>query len=152
MIALRFEDDAFLTVLDNYENNEDKPWYDKLHDDEIPPFEIETFEFDFNNIEYVNEVTGLYKNKTILNDFENDEPVFTVKYILAAKCNDVGFVVGGNNMEIVTHNGILSEEDIEKANKKWWEYWKDYWKLRGSKDAYEKDFACEVCIPVEHKN
>ena len=28
---------------------------------------------------------------------------------------------------------------IKKANEKWWEYWNDYWKLRNSKDAYEKD-------------
>ena len=39
-------------------------------------------------------------------------------------------------------------EDIEKAYQDWWKYWEDYWRLRKTKDAYEKDFACEVTIPI----
>jgi len=151
LIALRFTDNAFLMVLDNLETNEEKKWYEKLHDDEIQPYDIETYEFTFNDAKYVNEMFELYKNKNTLKQFKDDEEVFLVKYILACKCYNVGFVIGGNNLEVVSHNGTFNEEEIKEANIKWWEYWKDYWRLRKSKDAYEKDYACELTIPVKDK-
>ena len=45
-------------------------------------------------------------------------------------------------------NGEFTEEEIETALKKWWDYWRTYWKLRGTKDAYPKDYVCEISIPV----
>ena len=37
----------------------------------------------------------------------------------------------------------------ETAYKKWWDYWKTYWKLRRTKDAYPEDYVCEISIPVD---
>ena len=45
--------------------------------------------------------------------------------------------------------GKYTEEEIELLSRKWWEYWKNYWRLRGTRDALPKDFACEVTIPVD---
>ena len=45
-----------------------------------------------------------------------------------------------------------TEEEIEPLSRKWWEYWKDYWCLRGTRDASPKDFACEVTIPVNKED
>lgn len=36
---------------------------------------------------------------------------------------------------------------IETAYGKWWEYWRSYWKRRGTTDVYPKDYVCEVSIP-----
>ena len=47
--------------------------------------------------------------------------------------------------------GKYTEEEIETAYKKWCDYWKIYWKLRGTKDAYPKDYVCEITIPVNGK-
>ena len=78
-----------------------------------------------------------------------DESLFSeAKHLIAGKCGDVGFVAGGEKMEIVGYHGIYTAEQIEEGNKRWWAYWEDYWRLRGTKDAYEKDYACEVTIPV----
>lgn len=147
-IALRFFDNPFLLVLDNLSEDNDKKWYDKLRDDEIEPFSIESYEFDFNNTEQVNNVIESYRNKKEIKGIV-DEYIASYKYIVAAKCNEVAFVAGGNDLKILSHSGLLKVEEIEKANQKWWEYWQDYWRLRESKDAYEKDFACEVTIPVK---
>ena len=146
-IALRFLDNPFAMFLDNFEKDDEKKWFDKLYDDEINPFDLEGFEFKFNDGKYVNEVFEEYKNKHTIKELI-DEDIISCKYILAAKCYDVAFVVGGNELEVVSHHGNLSKEDIKEANEKWWDYWNDYWKLRNSKDAYEKDPACELTIPV----
>ena len=42
---------------------------------------------------------------------------------------------------------IVSEEEHDDI-----EYWKVYWRLRGTHDAFPKDFACEVTIPVDKEN
>lgn len=146
-IALRFNNNSFAMFLDNFEKEDEKKWFDKLYDDEINPFDLEGFEFKFNDGKYVNEIFEAYKNKHTIKELI-DEDIVSCKYILAAKCYDVAFVVGGNKLEILTHQGILSEDDIKKANEKWWKYWEDYWHLRNTKDAYEKDPACELTIPV----
>ena len=62
--------------------------------------------------------------------------------------HEVGFVVGGDEMEVIGQKGIYTEDDIETGAAKWCTYWKSYWKLRGTKEAYPKDYACEVTIPV----
>ena len=148
VIALRFIDNSFALFLDNYDDDKEKNWYDKLHDDEIESFSLDGFEFKFNDARFVNEVIDAYKNKTTIKDLI-DESIVSTKYILAAKCGEVAFVAGGNTLEILNHQGILSEEEIHKAFKDWWNYWQDYWKKRNTLEAYEKDFACEASIPVK---
>ena len=44
-----------------------------------------------------------------------------------------------------------TEEEIEPLSRKWWEYWKYYWRVRGTRDALPKDYACEVTIPVDRE-
>ena len=146
-IALRFNNNSFAMFLDNFENDDEKKWFDKLYDDEIRPFDLEAYEFSFNDAKFVNEIFESYKNKHTIKELI-DEDIISTKYILAAKCYDVAFVVGGNELEVLTHQGTLSSNDIKEGNEKWWDYWNDYWKLRNSKDAYEKDPACELTIPV----
>ena len=52
-----------------------------------------------------------------------------------AQCQKLGLIknIGLSNCSI---------EQIKQANRKWWEYWKDYWRVRNTKEAYEKDYAC----------
>lgn len=150
-IALRFYGNSFAAFLDNLDGEEEKKWYDKLHDDEIEPFSLEGFAFEFNNAQYVNEVFESYANKTEIKALP-DSDIVTPQYILAAQCHEVAFVVGGDELEIVSHAGVFAEEDIEKAHKRWWEYWEDYWRKGKTKDAYEKDWACEMTIPADIKS
>lgn len=148
VIALRFYEGSFAMFLDNFEINNRKKWYDRLADDEIEPFELDGYELVFNDAKFVNELFETYKNKNIIKDI-SDDMIVSCKYILAGKCKEVGFVVGGNKMEVVSHHGVYSEEEVNRLIKKWWEYWEDYWRKRNTKDAYQKDFVCELTIPVD---
>jgi hypothetical protein len=38
----------------------------------------------------------------------------------------------------VGRNGPIEEEKIESLSEKWWEYLKNYWRMRGTKDAFKR--------------
>jgi hypothetical protein len=151
-IAIRFIGNVFAVFLDNLSEEEGKPWYERLYDDEIPPFECNGYELKFDHPEYAQEVYDEYRNQTPITPYDGMNTLTGANHLIAAKCGDVGVIAGGDRMEVVTHNGLLSEEEIVTLSKKWWEYWKDYWRLRKTQNAYQKDWACEVTIPVSQNN
>ena len=150
-IAVRFFDNVFIVFLDDLTGNEEKPWYKRLYDDEIPAFECDGYELKFDSLTYAKEVLGSYKNRTPATPFDSENTLAGAKHLIAAKCGDVGFVAGGDLIKIVTRNASITEEEVEPLARKWWDYWKEYWRLRGTKDALPKDWACEVTIPVDLK-
>ena len=151
-IAIRFIGNVFAVFLDNLSEEEGKPWYERLYDDEISPFECNGYELKFDHPEYAQEVYDEYRNQTPITTYDGMNTLTGANHLIAAKCGDVGVIAGGDRMEVVTHNGLLSEEEIVTLSKKWWEYWKDYWRLRKTQNAYQKDWACEVTIPVSQNN
>lgn len=151
-IAIRFIGNVFAVFLDNLSEEEGKPWYERLYDDEIPPFECNAYDLEFDHPEYAQEVYDEYRNQTPITTYDGMNTLTGANHLIAAKCGDVGVIAGGDRMEVVTHNGLLSEEEIVTLSKKWWEYWKDYWRLRKTQNAYQKDWACEVTIPVNPNN
>ena len=48
-IAIRFIGNVFAVFLDNLSEEEGKPWYERLYDDEIPPFECNGYELKFDH-------------------------------------------------------------------------------------------------------
>ena len=52
VIALRFYGDSFAVFLDDLEEDGEKPWFDRLHDDEVPPFPVDAYELAFDDVEY----------------------------------------------------------------------------------------------------
>lgn len=151
-IAIRFIGNVFAVFLDNLSEEEGKPWYERLYDDEIPPLECNAYDLEFDHPEYAQEVYDGYRNQTPITSYNGMNTLTGANHLIAAKCGDVGVIAGGDRMEFVTHNGLISEEEIATLSKKWWEYWKDYWRLRGTRNAYQKDWACEVTIPVNPNN
>ena len=144
-IAVRFYGDYFAVFLDNLEEED---WYVKLHLDQIPPVEVDAYELAFDDVKYAKNVMKAYRHRHPVRP-RFDESLFSeAKHILAGKCGSVGFVVGGDRIEVAGHGGIYTAEQIEEANKRWWNYWEDYWKKRKTPDAYEKDRVCEVTITV----
>ena len=51
-------------------------------------------------------------------------------------------------METNTLN-ILSDAISDVGSRRWWACWRDYCRLRKTKDAYAKDWACEITIPAD---
>ena len=147
IVAVRFTGNYFAVFLDNLEK-EEEDWFARLQRDELPPFVLNGYELDFDNVKEAKNVMKSYRRRYALRP-RFDESLFSeAKHLIAGKCGDVGFVAGGEKMEIVGYHGIYTAEQIEEGNKRWWAYWEDYWRLRGTKDAYEKDYACEVTISV----
>ena len=152
VIAIRFFDDVFAVFLDNLDEDGLKPWYERFYDDEIPAFECDGYELVFDNPEYAQEVYDEYRNRTSISEFEGMGTLRGSKHLIAVKCGDVGVIAGGDRIKVVNKNASISEEEIELLSRKWWEYWKDYWRLRGTRDALPKDYACEVTIPVDNED
>lgn len=50
-----------------------------------------------------------------------------------------------------TNQIVIDEEKINERHKLWWIFWRDYWKKRNSDEPYNRDYACEVTIPLEEK-
>ena len=149
VIAIRFIGNVFAVFLDDLDEVEAKPWYERFYDDEIPAFECDGYELEFNNPEYAQKVYDEYGNHTPITPFDGVDTLRGAKYLIAAKCGDTGVIAGGDRIQVVSKTAAILEEDIEPLSRKWWEYWKEYWRLRGTKDALPKDQACEVTIPVD---
>ena len=148
-IALRFIGNSFAVFLDNYADERLKNWHELFHDDVIKYMPVEADEFRFDDFEYAKKVLHSYKNIIPMKNWADPNSFTSAKHILAAKCEGVGFIVGGDSIQVVGKKGQYKEEEIEPAARRWWDYWRDYWRLRATEDAYEKDLACEVTIPAD---
>ena len=152
LIAIRFYGNVFAVFLDDLDEDEKKPWYERLYDDEIPDLECDGYELEFDSPEYAKEVYDGYKNRTPITPFDGEVTLTGAKHLITARCGDAGVIAGGDRIKVVNKNGPISEDEIEPLSKRWWEYWKNYWRSRGTKNALQKDWACEVTIPVDKED
>lgn len=148
-VAIGFFENAFLIFLDN--NDESTTWFNDLHNDAIDPFTLDPDGFIFDDKDYAIDILSKYKRRhgPFSNRDEAIDVISKAKNILAATCGDFGFISGGDLVKAIGNKGDYTDEDISRLSKKWWEYWEDYWKKRETEDAYEKDYACEVTIPLK---
>ncbi len=145
VIAVRFYGHAFAVFLDDLD---EANWYERFRDDDSVFYDIETYDLAFDDAQGAELLLKDYRHKTPVKDFNGPETITATKHLICARCADVGFIVGGDEIEVVGKKGKYTEEEIETAVRKWWEYWKDYWRMRKTKEAYPKDYACEVTIPA----
>lgn len=147
-VTLCFSNDPFVIFLDNHTEEASQKWYDLLKEGKIRPLPIATYEFRFNDPEYTDTVYKSYKNRTAI----RSELSASAKYILTARCEDVGFIVGADDLIVAGNGKTYTDEEVTDAVRKWWKYWRDYWLLRKTKDAYPKDLVCELTIPADRKD
>ena len=148
VLAVRFRGHAFAAFLDNLD---EEGWHERFHDDDSILYPIDQFHIGltFDDAEVAESLLGDYKNRVPVRDFDGPETLSTAQHILCARCGEVGFIVGGDELQVVGAKGKYTGEEIETAAEKWWTYWRDYWRLRKTVDAYKKDWACEVMIPID---
>ncbi|MBR2811687.1 MAG: hypothetical protein IKD69_09935 [Solobacterium sp.] len=149
VLAVRFYGHVFAVFLDNLN---DENWHERFRDDDSILYPVDTYDMAFDDHKRAESLLKDYRNQIPVKGFKGAETPGTAEHILCARCGVVGLIVGGDKIEIAGQKGKYTEEEIEPLSRKWWEYWKDYWRLRGTRDALPKDFACEVTIPVDKEN
>ena len=145
VLAVRFYGHSFAVFLDNLD---DDNWHQRLRDDDSVLYPVDTYDLAFDDIKEAVSLMNDYMHKSVIKGFPGLDTFAAAKHLLYARCGDVGFIVGGDELTVVGRNKRYTEEEIETASRKWWDYWREYWKSRGTKDAYPKDYACEITIPV----
>ena len=146
VLAVRFYGNAFAVFLDNLK---EENWVERFRDDDSVIYPIDTYNMAFDDRKDAERLLNDYQHQTVIKDFTGSETLLTAKHLLYAGCDNVGFIVGGDEIEVAGRKGKYTEEEIEPLSRKWWEYWRAYWKRRGTKDAYPKDYVCEITIPVD---
>ena len=149
VLAVRFYGHVFAVFLDDL--NDDN-WHGRFRDDDSILYQVDTYDMAFDDKKAAESLLNDYRNRVPVKDFKGAETLVSAKHILCARCNEVGFIVGGDEIESAGEKGKYTEEEIEPLSRKWWEYWKEYWRLRGTRDALPKDYACEVTIPVDKED
>ncbi len=145
VLAVRFYGHIFAVFLDDLD---DENWHIRFRDDDSILYTVDAYDMTFDDDKKAESLLNDYRNRIPVKDFNGSKTLVTAKHILCARCDKVGFIVGGDKIEIVGKKGKYTEEEIETAVRKWWEYWKDYWRLRRTNDAYPTDYVCEITIPV----
>jgi len=143
IVALQYCNNSFLIFYDNLEEND---WYNKLQNDLVEPFTVDYDYFVFNDFNSINEIENEYKNKHIIREIKNTNQI---ENILAFKAGNVAVVIGGDDFKVVDEGGTIPEEKIIERNRLWWLFLNDYHKKRGTSKAYNKDYVCEVTIPIK---
>ena len=149
VLAVRFYGHVFAVFLDDLN---DKNWHIRFRDDDSILYPVDTYDMAFDDHEKAESLLNDYRNRVPVKGFKGAETLAAAKHILYARCDEVGFIVGGDKIEIAGEKGKYTEEEIELLSRKWWDYWKDYWRLRGTRDVLPKDYVCEVTIPVNKEN
>ena len=146
---MRFYGHVFAVFLSDLN---DENWHVRFRDDDSILYPVDAYDMVFDDKKEAELVLNNYRNRISVKNFSGTETLAAAKHLFCARCDEVGFIVGGDEIEIAGEKGKYTEEEIEPLSRKWWEYWKDYWRLRGTRDALTKDFACEVTIPVNNED
>ena len=145
VLAVRFFGHAFAVFFDDLDEAD---WHIRFRDDDSILYPVDAYCLGFDDLKEAEALLNAYDHRTVVKDFSGPETVAAAKHFLCAKCDGVGCIVGGDEMLVAGRKGRYTEEEIKTASEKWWGYWKEYWKLRETEDAYPNDYACEITIPV----
>lgn len=145
VLAVRFYNHSFAVFLDDLDEDN---WYECLCVDDSMIYPVDTYDLIFDDRKTAESLLNDYRNRTAIKNFSGSETLSGAKHLLCGRCGKVGFIVGGDEIEVVGKKGKYTEEEIETAAGKWGDYWRDYWRRRKTKDAYPEDYACEITIPV----
>ncbi|MBR2727510.1 MAG: hypothetical protein IKD71_06435 [Solobacterium sp.] len=149
VLAVRFHGHVFAVFLDDLN---DRNWHERFRDDDSILYPVDAYDMAFDDHKKAESLLNDYRNRVPVKGFKGAETLAAAEHILCARCDKAGFIVGGDEIEIVGEKGKYLEEEIEPLSRKWWEYWKDYWRSRGTRDALPEDYACEVTIPVNKED
>lgn len=151
-LGIRFGGIKAAAFLDAADQPEDLPqdWPERLRSDELQPFSVNSGQFTLSDRSVYSDVlTAAANRRPLMGAAQSLESIGDTDSFLAFWAGPVGFAVVAQDMAVGTRAGSLSPEDVLRKHAEWWEYWKQYWRLRNTAEAMPEDYACEVTIPVE---
>jgi hypothetical protein len=139
MIALRFPSPVSVRWLSWPGAPAD--WQAQLHADklQLPHVSHEHFSFGYG--------ADLLADSDV--ELLHGDPTAPSAVQLAFRAGNIGCIVTGPELRLVDHGGVFALDEIPKRYAAWWDYWKEYWRRRETPDAWPKDYACEVTIPLK---
>ena len=73
-------------------------------------YPIDTYNLAFDNVTEVKSLLNDYPNRLPVRNFDGSETLTGAKHLLYAGCDDVGFIIGGDELEAVGEKGQHTEE------------------------------------------
>ncbi|RSK48368.1 hypothetical protein [Hymenobacter rigui] len=152
MVALQFRNPTSVSFLSdkNMPVEEVNLWPQKLQRDETDGFTCSYGFFTFIDDVLIQEIVRelstvqtVFGEKPFSPDF-NKSPVR-----MCFRAGGVGMLIGAESLRILSHEGEVLLSEVEEKNRQWWSYWKQYWQVKDTADAYPVDYACEVTIPLQ---
>ncbi|MDQ5823165.1 MAG: hypothetical protein M3441_03015 [Chloroflexota bacterium] len=151
IIALRFIEPVSASFLTHREAEKDLPidWPELLRNDQLEPFSITYESFGFNNPQLLTEILSEAKKVEGLYGAAADASQLSeAKLTLAFWAGSVGMIIAAQGLMVLSHQGEIQPDQVERKHQQWWEYWQEYWRLRDTKNPLPRDNACEVTIPA----
>lgn len=150
-VALRFGNPVSIIFLKSVTSNLPNNWTDLFREDQLESFSINYEEFKFNNSKFIRD---LLKSDHMVETKFGQDPLLILdndesNVSLAFLAGEVGFIVIAQELRIINQNGDIELNDIEELVSRWWSYWEEYWRVKGTQDELPKDYTCEVTIPLK---
>lgn len=140
-ITIRFNDNVFFTVFSNDKKNKDFNGI-FLNSKEDLSYKI-TDRFKFQDFTCFKKLSKSFKYSENFIGDSFDEIQEKVDFVLCFNIDKLAIITGGNQIQFLNDFTYLSDEKIKKLSNKWWIYWVNYWKMKGTANEYSYDPACE---------
>jgi len=151
-IALQFKKPtsiSFLNISDKEPIGKVK-WYDLLQQDQMEPVGISYGYFTLTDDKLIEEILRDAKLIETIHGYSPKTGQFLdEKFKLVFWAGEYGLAASGAELSLWTQDGEIDLDQIPDINNKWWDYWKEYWKLKKEGAPLHYDYACEVTIPIE---
>lgn len=151
-IALRFLRPSTVVFLSRGDRPElsDAQWPNRFQADQLGTFNVGHDTFTMTNVSLAESlISQSTRNIPLVGELPSriEAALASAPCWIAFWAGPVGALVIAPELEIVSHHGLVSLEEIDSIHAQWWRYWREYWKRKDSSSPLPRDYACEVTIP-----
>jgi hypothetical protein len=125
-------------------------WPRLLQDGTIGPLQIQSDMFTFDEPDIASTILEEAEiTHTVIGTVPRVDAWVIAPARLAFSAGPAGVVIAAEAVEVIAGVRPLRGSDFDPMRHAWFDYWKQYWRRRGKKDAFPQDWACEVTIPMK---